>query len=205
VLRSLLWHVTKDKSRGTLAAGWAGRALAVAMVVLAVTKPHGLGDTTIGALYFVLIAVFIWTNATVAIAQAKVTGVLPTLDLRAMTRRAMPVAAELPVAEAVRRAREDGARALVVVDGLGKPSGLVSEAAVSALPPNRQPWVAISDLARPVDPSLVLTTDMNGEALLKAVQTTPATEYLVVDNVGAVCGVLARIDLVAALQAAGLK
>jgi CBS-domain-containing membrane protein len=156
-------------------------------------------------LYFVVIAMFIWTNATIAIAQAKVTGVLPRLDIRAMTRRAMPVSAELPVAEAVRRAREAGARALVVVDGLGKPSGLVSEAAVTALPAQRQPWVAISDLARPVDPSLVLRTDMNGEALLQAVQATPATEYLVVDTVGAICGVLSRIDLVAALQAAGLR
>jgi Zn-dependent protease/CBS domain-containing protein len=205
VLRSLLWHVTHDKARGTLAAGWAGRGLAVAIVVVAVVKPHGLGDTTLGALYFIVIAMFIWTNATIAIAQAKVTGVLPRLDIRSMTRRAMPVAAELPVAEAVRRAREAGARALVVVDGLGKPSGLVSEAAVSALPEQRQPWVAISDLARPVDPSLVLRTDMNGESLLQAVQSTPATEYLVVDNVGAVCGVLSRIDLVAALQAAGLR
>jgi Zn-dependent protease/CBS domain-containing protein len=205
VLRSFLWHVTHDKSRGTLAAGWVGRGLAVAVVVVAVAKPHGWGDTTIGALYLVIIAMFIWTNATVAIAQAKVTGVLPTLDIRALTRRAMPVAAELPVAEAVRRAREAGARALVVVDSLGKPSGLVSEAAVSALPPQRQPWVAVSDLARPVDPTLVLRTDMNGEALLQAVQEAPATEYLVVDNVGAICGVLARIDLVAALQAAGLR
>jgi Zn-dependent protease/CBS domain-containing protein len=205
VLRSLLWHITHDKARGTLAAGWVGRGLAVAVVVVAVAKPHGWGDTTVGALYLVIIAMFIWTNATVAIAQAKVTGVLPTLDIRSMTRRAMPVAAELPVAEAVRRAREAGARALVVVDSLGKPSGLVSEAAVSALPPQRQPWVAISDLARPVDPALVLRTDMNGEALLQAVQEAPATEYLVVDNVGAICGVLARIDLVAALQAAGLR
>jgi len=205
VLRSVLWHVTRDKARGTLAAGWVGRGLAVAVVFVAVARPHGWGDTTLGALYFVIIAMFIWTNASMAIAQAKVTGVLPTLDIRALTRRAMPVASELPVAEAVRRAREAGARALVVVDSLGKPSGLVSEAAVSALPLQRQPWVSVSDLARPVDPSLVLRTDMNGEALLQAVQEAPATEYLVVDNVGAVCGVLARIDLVAALQAAGLR
>jgi Zn-dependent protease/CBS domain-containing protein len=205
VLRALLWQVTKDKTRGTLAAGWVGRLLAIGLVLVAVARPAGWGESTAGALYLVIIALFIWSNATIAIAQAKVTGVLPRLDLRAMTRRAMPVSAELPVAEAVRRARDAGARALVVVDSLGKPSGLVSEAAVSALPAQRQPWVAISDLARPVDPSLVLRTDMNGEALLQAVQSAPATEYLVVDNLGAICGVLARIDLVAALQAAGLR
>ena len=41
-------------------------------------------------------------------------------------------------------------------------------------------------------------------SLLRAVQGTPATEYLVLDKAGAVAGVLTRTDLVAALQAAGL-
>jgi CBS-domain-containing membrane protein len=41
--------------------------------------------------------------------------------------------------------------------------------------------------------------------LLRAVQTTPATEYLVLDPAGQITGVLSRTDLVAALQAAGLK
>src|SRR3954452_12769917 len=55
VLRSLLWHFTHDKARGTLAAGWVGRGLAVAVIVVAVAKPHGWGDTTVGALYLVII------------------------------------------------------------------------------------------------------------------------------------------------------
>lgn len=205
VMRAVLWHLTRDKGKGTLVAGWIGRALAVGVVLVAIGKPHGWGDSAFGSLYFIFIAWFLWANASVAIAQAKVAGVLPRLDIRTLTRRAMSVTAELPVSEAVRRAREAGARALVVVDSLGKPSGLVSEAAVNALPEQRQPWVAVSDLARPVDPGLVLRTDMNGEALLSAVQATPATEYLVLDQGGAICGVLARIDLVAALQAAGLR
>lgn len=205
VLRALLWQVTDDKVRGTVAAGWVGRGLAATLVLVAVVKPGGWGGTTLGSLYLVILAVYMWSSASIALAQAKVSNVLPRLDIRSMTRRAMPVTAEVPVAEAVRRAREQGARALVVVDGTGKPSGLVSEAAVSALPSQRQPWVSVSDVARPMTEGLVLRTDMSGEALVQAVQTEPATEYLVVDNVGAVCGVLARIDLVAALQAAGLR
>jgi predicted transcriptional regulator len=160
--------------------------------------------STAGNIWFIAIAFFLWTNATLAIAQAKVSAVLPGLDIRAMTRRAIPVTADVSVAEAVRRAREGGARALVVVDGYGKPSGLVSEAAVTSLPVERQPWVPVSDLARPVDDDVTLLTDMSGEALLEAIQMTPATEYLVLDDVRAVVGVLARTDLVAALQAAGL-
>ena len=205
VLRSLLWQVTHDKVRGTVAAAWVGRALAVAVLSIVILKPAGFGDSTVSALYFVILAVFMWANASMAMTQAKVSGVLPTIDVRSLIRRAMPVTAELPVSEAVRRAREDGARALVVVDGNGKPHGIVSEAAVSALPAQRQPWVLVSDLSRPLDDGLVLRTDMTGEALVAAVQTTPATEYLVVDRIGAVCGVLSRLDLVAALQAAGLR
>jgi Zn-dependent protease/CBS domain-containing protein len=205
VLRALLWQVTHDKVRGTVAAGWVGRALAALLVLFALVNPGGWGGSTLGSLYLVILGVYMWSSASIALAQAKVSNVLPRLDLRAMTRRAMPVTAEVPVAEAVRRAREQGARALVVVDAMGKPSGLVSEAAVSALPAQRQPWVSVSDVARPMTDGLVLRTDMSGESLLQAVQHEPATEYLVVDKAGAICGVLARIDLVAALQAAGLK
>jgi CBS domain-containing protein len=115
------------------------------------------------------------------------------------------VTPDVPVAEAIRRAREAGARALVVVDSTGRPSGLVSEAAVSALPAQRQPWVLVGDVSRPIDPGLVLQLGMDGESLVEAVQTHPATEYLVVDRSEAVVGVLSRIDLVSALQSAGLR
>jgi CBS domain-containing protein len=206
VLRAAVWKVTRDKTRATYVSGWVGRGLALVVLAYAMLSPGRVGGSaSFGNLYLAIVAWFIWSNASVAIGQAKISGVLPRLDLRSMTRRAMPVDAQLPVAEAVRRAREAGARALVVVDGLGRPSGLVSEAAVSALPPQRQPWVSVSDLARPVEDGLVLRTDMPGEHLLQVVQETPATEYLVLEPTGRVFGVLARVDLVAALQAAGLR
>jgi Zn-dependent protease len=208
VLRSIIWQLSHDKLRATVAAGWVGRAVAAGVALYAVASQNIGGESRSfngGGLYLLVLAFFIWTNASIAIAQTKVLTVLPRLDIRSLTRRALPVTADLPVAEAVRRAREVDARGLVVVDAYGKPSGLVSEAAVSAMPVARQPWVSVSDLARPVEAGLVLRTDMTGEGLLQAVQTTPATEYLVVDTAGVVAGVLTRTDLVAALQAAGLR
>ncbi|HET7312642.1 MAG TPA: site-2 protease family protein [Mycobacteriales bacterium] len=204
VLRAGLWQITHDKVRATLAAAWIGRGLAVLVALLPLAQIRVLQWSTAGNLWCIVIAFFLWTNATWAIAQAKVSAVLPRLDIRTMTRRAIPVTADVSVAEAVRRARDGGARALVIVDGYGRPSGLVSETAVMTLPANRQPWVPVSDLARPVDDDVTLMTDMSGEILLEAVQMTPATEYLVLDDARAVVGVLARTDLVAALQAAGL-
>jgi Zn-dependent protease len=212
VLRAAVWHVTHNKARATLAAGWVGRGLAVAVAVYALfgqANPnggfYGARTVTSSSLYLFVLAFFIWMSASLAIAQARVSEALPQINLRALIRRALPVSADVPVAEAVRRAREVSARALVVVDAYGRPSGLVSEAAVSSTPAQRQPWMSISDLARPVEDGLVLRTDLSAEGLLLAVQTTPATEYLVLEPSGDVSGVLARTDLVAALQAAGLR
>jgi len=206
VLRSLVWQLTHDKLKATIAAGWVGRAVAVGVAVYALGSSNGGSGRSLngGGLYLLLLAFFIWSNASLAIAQTKVSTVLPQLDIHQLTRRALAVSPDLPVAEAVRRARDAQARGLVVVDSYGKPSGLVSEAAVTSMPAERQPWVSVSDLARPVEAGLVLRTDMSGETLLQAVQTTPATEYLVLDKAGALAGVLTRTDLVAALQAAGL-
>ncbi|MBV9098614.1 MAG: CBS domain-containing protein, partial [Frankiaceae bacterium] len=149
--------------------------------------------------------IFIWLNASWVIGRSKLGVVVPRLDVRAMTRKALSVAADLPVAEAVRRAHAAAARALVVVDSYGRPVGVVSEAAVMATPVQRQPWISVSELARPVADGLLLRSDITGDDLLAAVQAHPATEYLVVEPSGALFGVLARADVIAALQAAGLR
>lgn len=206
-LLSVVWRLTHDKNRAQLVSGWVGRGLAVVVAgyALYVQDAPGGGRDQLNALYLLFLAFFIWVNASWAIGQSKVSLVLPRLDLRTMTRRALAVAPDLPVAEAVRRAHDATARALVVVDSYGRPVAVVSESAVMATPVQRQPWVSVADLARPVEAGLVLRNDMAGDALLAAVQEHPATEYLVVDGNGALAGVLARTDLIAALQAAGLR
>ena len=208
LLQAVVWRLTGDKTKARLLAGWIGRGIAVVVAgygVYALGTPVHAGRDQISGYYPLFLALFLWTSASTVIAQSKVSRILPRLDLAGLTRAALAVTADLPVAEAVRRAREAAVRAVVVVDSYGHPSGLVSEAAVSALTAQRQPWVPVSDLARPLVPGLVLRTDMSGDSLLRAVQVTPATEYLVLDPSGTLRGVLARQDLVAALQAAGLR
>ena len=53
---------------------------------------------------------------------------------------------ELPVAEAVRRAQETGAGAIVVHAGDDRLSGVVSEAALLATPEERRAWVPVSSV-----------------------------------------------------------
>jgi Zn-dependent protease len=206
ILRATLWHFTHDKLRALLVAGWVGRGVGASVAFIGILAPGVVSsDRTFGAFYLVFVAFFIWTNASISIAQARIGAAVPNLQLTSFVRPALTVEAQLPLAEAVRRARAIGARALVVVDGRDRWAGIVSEAAVQATPVERQPWMSVSDLARPVEAGLVLSPSLDGEALMTAIQQTPATEYLVADSDGGLRGVLARADLVAALRAAGVR
>ncbi|MGW0658875.1 site-2 protease family protein [Streptodolium elevatio] len=197
MLRAGVWGATKRPMAGTVAASWAGRVLSVVVLFAAVWWSRE--DSTWIQVYTVvcggLIAGFMWTGAMQSLRAEQLRERLPGLQARALTRRAIPVAADLPLAEALRRADEAGARALVVVDGNGGPIALVRESRVTDTPVQRRPWVAVGPLARDLLPGMRVPADLAGEDLLAALRATPASEYLVVEADGSVYGVLSRSDV----------
>lgn len=197
VLRAIAWAVTGKPLLSTLIAAWAGRAVAVFVAVLpfVLAGASGTEPSVINVVWCALIAMFIWFGATATIQHVKLRERLPELDVRRLTRRAIPVAADLPLAEALRRAYVAGARGLVVVDALGKPTGLVDEAAASATPEHRRPWVSVAAVARSLQPGMTLSVDLRGEDMVKAIQAMPAREYLVVEPTGEIVGVLSTADV----------
>jgi Zn-dependent protease/CBS domain-containing protein len=204
VLRAGLWWAWKDKARATRGAAYSGRILAGLFLAAAVVLSLGRGTGQFDIYTFLwlgIIALFMWQNATYQLAQARLTSALPSLVARGLTRRALPVTADLPVSEAVRRANESNARALVIVDGRGEPDAIVSEAAVQALPMERRPWVNVGSLAHRVSPGLRLSADLTGQDLMAAMAANPAPEYLVVEPSGQIFGVLTQADVLAALNA----
>ncbi|WP_425566550.1 site-2 protease family protein [Planomonospora alba] len=197
MLRAGVWRFTRSPVSGTVAAAWTGRALAVGLVVWAVglSLVSGQEPSTVTLVWSVLLASFIWFGATQALQSARLRARIPHLSARALARRAVPVTADVPLAEALRRAAEAQAGALVVVDHEGRPTGIVSEVAVESTPENRRPWVSAGSLARSLEPSLVLAADLTGEALIDAMRDTPAGEYLLVERGGEIYGVLATADV----------
>ncbi|HEV2343830.1 MAG TPA: site-2 protease family protein [Actinocrinis sp.] len=198
VLRSAVWAVTKKAMTGTVAAAWTGRALAVVVLFASIWQSRGQADA--GAdLYTIMwaafIASFIWIGASQSLTVAKLRDRVPRLQTRALTRRAIPVSADLPLSEALRRAAVAGARAVVVVDHDGRPTAIVNEASVTATPPERHPWIQVGSLARSLRPGMTLTTDLGGERLLAALRAAPAPEYLVTEPGGSIYGVLAAADV----------
>ncbi len=194
ILRAAVWRVTGREHTGTVVAARAGQVLAV-LVVLVPFILTGGRPSFVGVIWSGLVAVLLWTGAAQALAVGRVRSRLPRLDLEQMTRRAAPVAPDVPLAEALRQAQGRGVRALVVVDSSGRPTGLVSEASVVATPTDRRPWIPVGQVARSLQAGLVLPVDIDGEELLRRMQETPASEYLVLDRDGGIYGVLATVDV----------
>lgn len=197
MLRAVIWKVTKRPSTSTIAAAWAGRAIAVAVFVVpfATGFVSNTGGDLVTVVWLAVIAAFMWTGAGQAIRATRFRERLPALQARRLARRAVSVAADTPLAEAIRRADEHQARAVVVVDHEDKPIAILNEGAVMATPPQRRPWIESGTLARTLEPDLVLPADLSGMALLDAIRRAPASEYLLVEPSGQVYGVLAAKDV----------
>jgi Zn-dependent protease/CBS domain-containing protein len=195
MLRAVIWLVTKKPNSATLAAAWTGRVLALGLLAVPFFTGGLAGGDMVSTLWVIVIAGFMWTGATQSIKATRFRERLPALQARRLARKAISVPASTPLAEAVRRADEAGARAIVIVDHENRPIAIVNESAVMATPTERRPWIDVGTLARTIDPSLVLNADIGGMALLDALRRAPATEYLLTEESGEVYGVLAARDL----------
>ncbi len=197
VLRALVWWGTGRPVTGSLVAGWTGRIIAVLMLgyPLLIAELQGTDPQIIDLALAGILAMFLWQGATQSLVMARLRSRLPRLQARTLARRALGVPHDLPLGEAVRRAQEQDAGGLVVLSADGRPVGIVDERAVQATPSDRRPWMQAGSLARSLEPGLLLPADLVGEALVRAMQQTPASEYVLMEPDGSVYGVLVTSDV----------
>ena len=201
MLRAVVWKVTGNPMTGTVAAAWAGRLLALCVLVgmptLAVYQAPAAGMTSmlVDAVLGAVLAAIIWNGATGSVRVARLRERLPELRARSLARPAVSVPYDTPLSEALRRVEAEGARGLVIADGRGEPVALVREHAVRTVPEHRRPWTAAGSVSRELEPGLRIRADLAGEELLDALRATPAAEYLVLEADGSTLGVLAAQDV----------
>lgn len=207
VLRAAVWRATGNMHRGTIVAAWGGRVAAVAVLLWPFFADYVLGwtfDITNYVLALV-IAAFLWTGAGASLLSAHVRRRLPSLKARPLARRAVSVTEDTSVAVAVQQAQSAEAGGIVVVSTEGRPTGIVSEAALLQVPEERRAWVPIQHVARTLEEGLVLPADIVGEDLVRAMARNPASEYALVEADGSLYGILATQDVDRAFEAGARK
>ena len=199
VLKAGVWAATGRVHLGTIVAAWGGRVTALAVVAWAFLSYRAAGDV-VSPLLLLVVAIFLWSGASQALGAAKVSSRLSEVVARDLARRTLAVPDDLPLAEAVRRAQEAEAGSIVTITSDGRPIGVVDERAVQAMPADRQPWVAVSTVARGLEGGLALPVAISGSDLLEVLRRRPASEYVLVTEDGSVYGVLATADVAKAIR-----
>jgi Zn-dependent protease len=200
-LRAGVWAVSRDRHLGSRVAGWIGRGVAVFVVAGVLLAWFAGGMISVfGVVFSGMVALMLWNGASQAIQAGTIGARLAGIHLTQLVRPAIGVPSQTALAEALRRADAVGDVEIVVTDAADRPLAVVGHHAASAVPADRRPWVPVDSVARTLGPGLVLPADLPGTDLLRAVQASPATEYLVVAD-GEVAGVLRTDDLAHRLTA----
>ncbi|HIZ98351.1 MAG TPA: site-2 protease family protein [Candidatus Janibacter merdipullorum] len=146
VVESLVWAATGDQSRARIIAGWAGRVLVMVIVALIIGLPllRGSSPQLTTTLWTALIGAFLWSGASAAISQGRAMGTIRGLDVASVLEPAAAIPADAPVAELT------SLRALpVVVDGAGRPFGLIDHDALRSVPPEAVGSTPVSAVTTP--------------------------------------------------------
>ena len=200
VVRAIAWGLTGSEYRGTVVAAWFGRIIgaivvAVPLLLAILGRDVGLMSVVAAAVF----GIFVFSGATVALRRAQLDARIPNLQAGTLARRAVPAARNDSLALAQQRMHDAQAGAIVVVDDIGRPTGVVSEAAAAATPPERRAWVPVSSLVTPLPAAANIPSPLGGRDLIAALQAANVPAVLVRDSAGAIYGVLFVDDVERAL------
>jgi Zn-dependent protease len=192
-----VWKVTGDRQQSNRVAAYGGFVVAGGLAIWGLSSDgRGAGAYTFG------VAVLVALGAGASLKRSKVIAKVPSVVASQVQRRAVTVEANLPLAEALRRAEVLGVTAVIVNDSSGRPWALMNGAAADAVPAARRPWTTINQVSRPIEDGMRIPESLGGQELMDRLQTTPASEYLVYGADDRPTGVLVMVDVVARIDPA---
>ncbi|GAB3522110.1 site-2 protease family protein [Arthrobacter monumenti] len=203
IVESAVWKATGSQEKGTVAAGWAGRVIAVLLVGAVIVYPLSLGgDPEFEVvLITVLVAGFLWLGASGAINNARMRLRLPDISAGRLAVPAVGLAASSSTAQvrATLGTREAGSAAVVLVGTNGRPEAVVDETALSSVPAGMAANTPASAVARALAPGAYVPAWAEGQELVQYLAKLAGSEYAVIDRRGQVTGLLHQATVVAAI------
>lgn len=203
LLEAAVWAATKDRTRGTVAAAWCGRVVAVGFVAWAVVVPMAAGRTPsfFTIIWTVMIAMFLWSGASQVLRGAHQQRAVRGLSVQGIGRPAVAVGFQESVAAAGARAAAAGASEVVVLSPDGRPAAYVDTAAAASVPREQAGLTPVTAVAVPLPVGAVVDGRLSGEALLAALSEASRLSPVLVAMVdGRVAALIRTPDVVAAIH-----
>lgn len=205
MVESAVWAATGSRARGVEAAGWAGRVVAVGVLAAVFGPPTlaGRAPDLFVVLLVAWVALTLWRGADDAVRHGRWSRRLETLRLEQVEAPAIALPEHLCVAEALAQA-DGGRRAVVAVDGAGRPRGVLDHTAAAGLTPARRTTTALAAVAVALAPEAVLVRDdvpAAGPDLASRLADPQTPVWVLTDAHGLVRSVVPRETILAAVDA----
>jgi len=206
IVESAVWRATGSQDKGTVAAGWAGRVIVVALAYWFIIRPLLAGETPEFSLLMITILVggFLWMGASASIQQGTMRGRLHLVSAAALARPAVGLPATATVTDVLQVA-PGGHRAVVTYGPDGRPQGVVDAAAVAAVPPAAAWSTPITAVSYALGAGAYVPEWSKGQELIAYLGQLEGRNYAVVDHNGKVTGLLSQDAVVAAITGKGTR
>ncbi|WP_411373316.1 site-2 protease family protein [Arthrobacter sp. MPF02] len=199
LVESAVWKATGSQAKGTIAAGWGGRIIVVAIVFWFILRPLLAGDEPDFSLVMITVLVggFLWMGASASIQQGTLRSRLPLVSAAALSTPAVGLPATASVQEALQYGA--GQTAVVVYGPDRRPQAVVDPAAVAAVPAAVAHSTPITAVSFALAPGAYVPEWAKGQELITFLSQLAGRHYAVVDHNGIVTGLLSQDAVLAAI------
>lgn len=200
LVESAVWKATGSQDKGTIAAGWSGRVIVVALLLWFIGRPMIIGAwPNLNVLVVtVLVCGFLWMGASSSIHHAKLRSRLYLVSAAGLAERAVGLPNSATVAD-VLDISPSGSPAVVICGPDGKPQGVVDFGAASAVPPQSTATTPVTAVAHALGAGAYVPEWSKGQELIQYLARLEGGEYAVVDHNGIVTGLLRQQAVVTAI------
>ena len=203
LIESAVWKVTGSQEKGTVAAGWGGRLIVIALVVWFVALPLLSGERPDVSLMLitVLVGSFLWMGATASIQQARLRGRLHLVHAGALAEPAVGLPETATVAELERLLRSvAGSPPAVVLYGPdGRPVAVVDAGVAATVPPDAAASTPLTAVSYALGAGAYVPEASQGQELLQYLAQLDGQAYAVVNRDGTIIGLLRQATVLDAI------
>jgi Zn-dependent protease len=205
LVESAVWKVTGSQEKGTVAAGWGGRVIVIALVVWFVALPLLSGERPDISLMLitVLVGSFLWMGATASIQQARLRGRLQLVHAASLAEPAigLPETATVAELELLQRSTAASPPAVVLYGPDGRPVAVVDAGVAATVPPDAVASTPLSAVSYALGAGAYVPESSQGQELLQYLAQLDGQAYAVVSRDGTVTGLLRQATVLEALTA----